>query len=81
MTILSADQTAPARNWKAITPDAAIPAGGCRAIFVGGAGNITATDEAGNTVEFVGLVAGQILPISPRVVTAASTATLMVALY
>jgi hypothetical protein len=80
MGILSSDQGAPARSWKAIVLDANLS--GCRAIYVGGAGNISMTGDDGNTEVFTGLLAGQILPCGPRKVnTTSTTATLLLGLY
>lgn len=83
MPVLSADQGAPARIWRAITPhDSTNLAGGCRAIYVGGAGNIALVDIEDNVETFVGVLAGQILPCSPKRVNATNTtATSLVGLY
>lgn len=80
MGVLSSDQTAPARSWKAVVLDAQL--GNCRAIYVGGAGNVSMTGDDGVTAVFTAVPAGTTLPFSARVVTTANTtATLMVALY
>jgi hypothetical protein len=56
--------------------------GVCRAIYVGGAGDISIDDISGETVVFVGLLAGSILPVQTSIVNAtATTATNLVALY
>jgi hypothetical protein len=83
MPVLSADQGAPARVWKAITPhDTTNLPGGCRAVYVGGAGNIAMVDCEDTAVTFTGVLAGQILPCSPKRVNATlTTATLLVGLY
>lgn len=53
-----------------------------RAIYVGGAGNITAVMADGAAVLFSGVTAGAILPIrAKRINLTATTATLMVALF
>jgi len=52
-----------------------------KGIYVGGAGDVAAIDYDGTTVTFVGVAAGTVLPIRPRDITTASTATNMVALY
>ena len=80
-------ETRPARNFAAVTThdtddnlligDSFPP----RGIYVGGAGDIVAVDEQGNTVTFTAVPVGTILPIRPKRIGTASTATLMVALY
>lgn len=55
--------------------------GACHAIYVGGAGNITAVVN-GTAVLFTGVPVGTILPVrATRVNSTATTATAMVALY
>ncbi len=63
----------------AITPGTAlaIPP---RAIYVGGAGTVTAAGQDGVSVTFSGLAAGQILPFRASAVSAA-TATGLLGLY
>lgn len=70
-------------RWAAITPSnsADLPSGITRAIYVGGAGNLVADSEKGETVTFTGMVAGQIYPLRVRRVREATTATGLVALY
>lgn len=51
----------------------------CRAIFVGGAGTVVAENADGVDVTF-SAIAGQILPIGPKLIKAASTATNLVGL-
>lgn len=53
-----------------------------RGLYVGGTGNVTVVmaGPAGNTVQFVGVPTGFILPISCVRVTTATTATSIVAL-
>ena len=54
----------------------------CRAIWVGGAGNITAIMANGDVVLFSGITAGTLLPIrATRVNSTGTTATLLIALY
>ena len=51
-------------------------------IYVGGAGNVAVLTEGGNTATFVGMSAGDILPVSVvRVNSTNTTATNMVALW
>lgn len=52
----------------------------CRAIYVGGAGNMTVEMEGGGTVAFNGVLAGTVLPVRAKNVTTA-TATNLVALW
>ena len=82
MPVLSADDTAPGRRWKAITPsDATVLGLDLRALYVGGDGDVVLTDYDDNTVTFSGVLAGTILPLRPRKVTAATTATAIVGIY
>lgn len=82
MAILSADQTAPGRQWKAITPSDTASMGNCRAIYVGGDGNLALVDNDDNVVVFTGILAGTILPLAAKRVNATNTtATLLVAIY
>jgi len=67
---------------RAITPDAPLALGTCRAIYVGGAGDISLDDIGGETIVFVGVLAGSILPVQTSLVnSSATTATNLVALY
>lgn len=52
-----------------------------RALFVGGAGNLTVTMKDGNDAVFTGVLAGTLLPISVQKVKAATTATNITAVY
>jgi hypothetical protein len=52
-----------------------------RAIYIGGAGNLTVEMLGGQTVTFVGLSAGCLLPIRVNKVLTSTTATNLVALY
>ena len=53
----------------------------CRAIYVGGAGDVSIIDDSGETVVFVGAAAGSIIPVQTARVNTATTATFLVALY
>jgi hypothetical protein len=75
---MSMNSDLPATAAVPIVNDAAFAV--CRAIYVGVTGDITAI-VAGATVEFVNAQAGSILPVRCTMVTAASTATDLVALY
>lgn len=73
---------------RAITPNdsADLPMQGCRAIYVGVGGNISIDDlsgeSGGESVVFVGVVTGTVLPLQPaRVNATGTTATNLVALY
>lgn len=54
---------------------------GCRAIFVGTGGNVVVKDPWGNAVTFKNVASGSTLPIRTTIVTTASTAADMVALW
>ena len=72
----------PARTAKAVTPSDTTTIGGCRSLWVGGAGDVTLDFADGTTnVVFSAVPAGQLLPVAPLKVKAATTATLIVALY
>lgn len=54
----------------------------CRAIYVGGAGNISLVDGNGATIVFSGVTAGSILPVqTARINATGTTATSIIALY
>jgi hypothetical protein len=81
---LSAERTAPAKSYAAITPHDSnnFSLAPCRAIYVGGDGNLVAVSQVGDSVTFVGLKAGSVLPIEAvRVNATNTTATNLVALY
>ncbi len=72
-----------AKQLRAVTPaDADLPSGPCRALWVGGLGNLSliATDDT-TAVTITAVPAGTIIPIKCKRVAAATTATLIVALY
>jgi hypothetical protein len=74
----------PATSLVAITPaDTDLAKGPCRAIWVGGAGNLSliAADDGSTTVAILGVPAGTLLPIRAKQIKAATTATSIVALY
>ena len=84
------NQVSPAIMARAVTPaDAtALTGGPCRAIYVGGAGNVTIVPVndnagiAGTAVTFVGCYAGMILPVMAiSIDNTNTTATSIVALY
>ena len=54
----------------------------CRALYVGGAGDVSVHDDAGNAVVFTGVTAGSVYPISTdTVMSTNTTATSLVALF
>lgn len=54
----------------------------CRAIYVGGDGDISLVDGNGATIVFTGVTAGSILPVqTARVNATGTTATSIIALY
>jgi hypothetical protein len=77
--------SAPARSAKAVTTHNTnpLPGGACKALFVGGSGNIACRLMGDDTdVTFTGLTAGTILPVrATHVRTTSTTATAIVALY
>lgn len=73
---------APASTARAVTTSDTATIGGCRGVYVGGAGNVVCDFADGqNNVTFTAVPAGTLLPIAPLRIKTASTATLMVALY
>lgn len=52
-----------------------------KALYIGGAGDVAAQFNDGTTVTFSAVPVGTILPIRPQRVMAATTASLIVALY
>lgn len=74
----------PATNAAAVTPadGTDLPDGIARALYIGGAGDVSLVTNGGSTVTFVALVAGTILPVLvKRVRSTGTTATDLVALY
>jgi hypothetical protein len=74
--------TAPAERAVAVVPSDATVLN-CRAIYVGGGGDLAVTPLKGaDAVVFEGVQAGSILPISARsIMSTGTTATAVVALY
>jgi hypothetical protein len=67
---------------RAVTTSDTNTIGGCRGIYVGGAGNVVCDFADGQTnVTFTAVPAGTVLPIQPLRIKTASTATSIVALY
>jgi len=80
----AAELDSPAWNAAAISPDNGvdIATAPCRALYIGGAGNVSVVMAGGATVTFAGVSAGTILPIRvDRVRSTDTTATSIVALY
>ena len=78
------NQVSPAVKAAAVTPATGtmLPTGACRALYIGGAGNVTCIlDNDTVAVTFVGCYAGMVLPVMVWSVDATSTATSIVALY
>lgn len=72
----------PASGAAAVTEDNTTPlANTSRALYIGGDGDLTVTMLDGTDVEFVGVVAGTILPIRVTHVKTATTATNIINLY
>ena len=81
---MSASLIAPARRYATLTPSDTVDFanGICRAIYVGGGGDVAAVREDGTVVVFSNVQSGAMLPIMARRVNAtATTATLMDVLY
>ncbi len=66
--------------FEAITPSDDTVLENVRALVIGGAGDLVLTNSNGDDVTFT-VVAGQTLVVSPAHVKAATTATVIVALY
>jgi len=69
---------------RAVTPNDStdFAMGACRALYIGTAGDVSIVDLSGETVVFVGALAGSILPIqTARVNTTGTTASDIVALF
>lgn len=71
----------PASGYAAVTPSDTTEIN-CRALYVGGAGNVVLQMPGrSETVTFSNVPAGTFMPVSARRVMAATTATNLVALY
>ena len=71
----------PASNAAVITPSASALDYVTRAIYVGGTGHLSVTMQGGQTVLFSAIPAGTWMPIRCTHILAASTATLIVAVW
>lgn len=78
----TADQNAPYRSWKAVTPsDSVNLAAGVRGLYIAGAGNVVCVGDDNATMT-IAVVAGQFVNVGPKRVNATSTtATGIIALY
>lgn len=71
-----------ASNAFSITPADADMSTPARALYVGGAGNVAVVTTGGDSVTFVGVAAGTVLPVSVRRVSSTgTTATSIVGMY
>lgn len=78
-----ADQAAPARSWRAVTPSDSnnLPAG-CRGLFVTAVGDLSLVGSDGTALVFTITGAGTFIPVGPvRVNATGTTATGIIALY
>lgn len=76
------DQSGPATRGQAVTPSDSVSVGTCRALWVGGAGNVAVTTVHGDTFTLVGVQAGTLIPVRANLVkSTGTTATSIVALW
>lgn len=78
------NSTAPGYSLRAVTPHASnnLPDGTCRAIYVGGSGDLTIVAAGDDSaVTLVGVPAGAMITLACKAVRASSTATNIVAIY
>lgn len=75
--------TAPANRAVSVTPsDSQDLTAVARSLYIGGSGNVSVVTSGGDTVTFIGLTAGTILPVRvSRVRSTGTTATNIVALW
>ena len=71
----------PGRDAAAVTPGDTTTIGGCRALYVGTAGNLTIDTATATNLVFKAIPAGTILPVAVLRVKAATTAADIVAIY
>lgn len=66
----------------AVTPSDTTELGPCKALYIGGAGNVAVHMPGRDTaITFIAVPVGTVLPVSARRVLVATTATNIVALY
>lgn len=71
-----------ARSGAAVTPSDSVNFAPCRALYVGGAGNVVVVFENGQSLTLTGVPAGTLLPLRiVRVNSTNTTATAMAVLY
>lgn len=75
--------SAPGTKLRAITPadNTPLPLGVCKALIIGGSGNLSVVAEDDTAAVTVPVQAGQIVPVRTMFVQAATTATGIVAIY
>jgi len=79
---MSAQDIYAASQGRAVTKSDTTVIPECRALWVGGAGDVAVVfADGGSAVTLSGVAAGSLLPIRVTKVMAATTATLIVALY
>ena len=77
-----ADATVSARGAVAVTKSDETILNCTRALYVGGSGNVAVKMIEGQTVTFVGVIAGTVLPIQvTQVLSTGTSATSILALY
>lgn len=81
---LSANNGAPGVDARPVTPNDTTPlvGGGCRAFYIGGAGDLSIITLSGNVATFTGVLAGTVLPVGgTHVRLTLTTATNILALW
>lgn len=83
MPVFTSSNSTPAEDAAIVTPsDSTDLAVGCRAIYVGGAGDVTGITRGNSTVTFKNLPAGSVLPVGfRRILATGTTATFLLGLY
>lgn len=81
MSMQSSQAQRPSAGFRAVTPDDDTDlVNYVRGIYVGGTGDVVVQNASGATVTFLAVPAGVVLPISPKRVMEATTATGLIAL-
>lgn len=76
-----ADEAAPSKVYKNITPDDTTVYVGVRGVYVGTGGNLTTVDNDGNTVLHKNIASGSELAICPTKIKSTGTDALDIVLY